>query len=745
MSRQCAGIIMLVLSTPLVAGSQMLPGDEGVDRRIDSLLRMMTLEEKAGQLNQLPGQWHGGSRREGISDEEKDLVREGLVGSFLNITGAEAVREVQRLAVEESRLRIPLLFGLDVIHGFKTIFPIPLAEASSWDPAAVESSARVGAEEAAVSGINWTFAPMVDIARDPRWGRIAEGSGEEPYLGAVMAAARVRGFQGSTFKDSMTILACAKHYAAYGAAEAGRDYNTVDISERTLRDVYLPPFRAAVRAGVVTLMTSFNEIAGVPSTANRVLLTDILRTEWGFNGFVVSDWGAIEELQQHGIAGTPEDAAAKAIAAGVDMDMASRLFVTRLPALIRSGKVPIDLLDAAVRRVLRVKSALGLFEDPYRNCSPDLEKRIVLSPSHLEAARRMALESVVLLKNDRDILPISKNLKRLAVIGPLAVSKEDPLGPWHALGSPGNTVTVLEGLSAKVMPGTQVEYCKGCDSTFSDSSGFAEAASAARRADLAVLVLGETRQMSGEAASRADITLPGVQDMLARRIQETGTPVVLVLMNGRPLCIPWEAANVPSILETWFLGTQSGNAIADVLFGDINPGGKLPVTFPRSVGQIPLYLGHKNTGRPFSKDDSYTSKYLDIPNTPLFAFGEGRSYTTFAYSDLSIMTPRVHLNDTIRVSVRVTNTGKLRGDEVVQLYVRDDIASITRPVKELKGFQRISLDSGEGRTVAFRIAAADLGFHNEGMKYVVEPGTFAVYAGGNSVDDLEGKFEILAQ
>jgi len=717
--------------------------DPVIERKVDSLLALMTVEEKVGQLNQLAGQWDENARRVILTDEQRNLMKRGLVGSFLNVTGSELTREFQRIAVNESRLHIPLIFALDVIHGLRTTFPIPLAEASSWDPEAAEMSARIAAREASAFGINWTFAPMVDIARDPRWGRIAEGSGEDPYLGSMMAAARVRGFQGSGFHDSTSLVACAKHFAAYGAAEAGRDYNTVDISEQTLRDIYLPPFRAAVDAGVGTLMSAFNEIAGVPSTANHKLLTTILRSEWGFKGFVVSDWEAVEELQEHGIAGTPGEAALKAITAGVDMDMATQLYIKHLPEMVESGALSMGALNEAVRRVLRVKFALGLFENPYRNCHPELENEVVVTAQSRGAARKIAGESIVLLKNANALLPLKKDIRTLAVIGSLANSKVDPLGPWAGFfGRPEDVVTVLEGIKAKVSANTQILYARGCESRFSDTTGFGEAVRAAQGADAIVLVVGETRDMSGEASSRSDIGLPGVQEELVKRVYAAGHPLVLVLMNGRPLTIAWEAANIPAIIESWFLGVETGNAVASVLFGDLNPSGKLPVSFPRTVGQIPIYYNHKNTGRPFVEKEKYTSKFLDLPNTPLFPFGYGMSYTSFSYSNLRVMSLKVRKHESVTVSIEVKNTGAQAGDDVVQLYVHDDVASNTRPVKELNGFRRITLNPEESKTVEFTVDTDRLGFHNSDMKYVVEPGKFKVFIGGNSVDCLEGSFEL---
>lgn len=725
-----------------IAQTRIMTSDAIIDGKIDTLLAVMTLEEKLGQLNQLSGGWNERTG-ERTSDEQKEMVRKGLVGSFLNIIGAEATRQVQQLAVEESRLGIPLLFGLDVIHGFRTIFPIPLAEASSWDPGLIERNARIAAIEASSAGIHWTFAPMVDIARDPRWGRIAEGSGEDPFLGSVMAAARVKGYQGSNLRTSTSILSCAKHFAAYGGAEAGRDYNTVDLSERTLREVYLPPFKAAVDAGVGSIMTAFNEIGGVPCSANRWLLTSVLRDEWGFQGFVVSDWTAIAELLPHGIAVDRPRAGLLALGAGVDMDMQSRIYVDDLSDLVRTGVVSEEVVNRAVRRVLKAKFSLGLFDDPYRNCDSLAEKENVLTPDHVRAAREAAQKSIVLLKNEVNVLPLRKDIRTIAVLGPLADSKADPLGPWHGEGRPEDVVTVIEGIKNKVSSRTTVLYAKGCEISDTSRKGFAEARSLARRADVVVLVVGESAAMSGEAASRSTLGLPGVQEELVQSIHALGKTIVLVLMNGRPLAIPWEAEHVQAIIEAWFLGIQSGNAIADVLFGDVNPSGKLPVTFPRSCGQIPIYYNHKNTGRPKS-EDKFTSKYLDVPNTPLFPFGHGLSYTSFSYGNVRIDRTSIGPTDTVIASVSVKNTGDRAGDEIVQLYIRCEVASVTRPVKELIGFRRIHLEAGEGMEVEFQITPDQLSFYNQQMQRVIESGAFRVLIGPNSVDLQEARFEVLA-
>jgi len=730
--------ITLCLAVTLALGGapSVLPAQSPVaERHIDSLLARMTLEEKLGQLNQL-------SVDQQPTAEQLALVRRGLVGSLFNLTGAAATRDAQRVAMTESRLRIPLIFGHDVIHGYRTIFPIPLGEAASWDPEAVEAAAHVAAKEAAAAGLHWTFAPMVDVARDPRWGRIAEGSGEDPYLGSAMAAARVRGFQGSDPRAPDAVLATVKHFAAYGGAEGGRDYNTVDLSERTLREVYLPPYKAALDAGAGSVMTSFNEIGGIPSTASPWLMTSLLRREWGFRGFVVSDWTAVAELLNHGVAGSRAEAGKLALEAGVDMDMVSRIYVDDLPALVRAGRIPMAVVNEAVRRVLRAKAALGLFDDPYHGTTVERERAVLLAPEHRQLARRVAEESIVLLKNDGSLLPLGPRVRTVAVIGPLADDNVSALGSWPGRGDPRDAVTPLEGIKAHA-GSVSVLYAKGCGITDTATAGFADAVAAAKQADVAVLVLGEAGDMSGEAASRANIDLPGVQPRLLEAIHATGTPVVLVTMNGRPLTIPWAAEHVPAIVESWFLGVETGPALAAVLFGDVSPSGKLPATFPRNVGQIPLYYNHKNTGRPTGQD-KYTSKYVDLPVTPLFPFGHGLTYTTFGYSDLRLGAPRITPTGTQRVSVTVTNTGTREGAEVVQLYVHDEVASVTRPVRQLAGFRRVSLKPGEARTVDFQLTSKELGLYNRDMKFVVEPGKFRVFVGGSSVGGLEAEFEVSA-
>jgi beta-glucosidase len=731
--------LLAVLSSATGHAQSVLRRDDGVERRIDSLLRLMTVEEKLGQLNQVGPQWE--VRKEPPeTNYQAELVRRGKIGSFLYLTGAEVTKRIQRIAVEESRLKIPLIFGLDVIHGFKTTFPIPLAMACTWNPELVEKAARVAAIEATAAGIHWTFAPMVDIARDPRWGRIAEGAGEDPFLGSVMAAAHVRGFQGADLRLSNTLLACAKHFAAYGGAEAGKDYNTVDLSERTIRDIYLPPFKAAVDAGVGTLMSAFNDIGGVPASGNRWLLTDVLRGEWKFNGFVVSDFAAVEQLIPHGIASSREHAGILGLTAGVDMCMVDTIYANELVTAVNAGKIPMSLVDESVRRVLRVKMALGLFDNPYRNCDSTLATQVHLKREHRELARQIARQSIVLLKNDQKLLPLKKDLKTLAVLGPLADERKEPRGPW----SDGEAVcvSVLEGIKSTVRRRTNVLFAKGCEVEDDTNYNLAQALKLARRADAVVLVVGERADMSGEAASRANLDLPGKQKELVKAIIGTGNPVVLVLMNGRPLTLSWEAEHATAIIEAWFLGTEAGNAIADILFGDVNPSGKLTATFPRAVGQIPIYYNYKNTGRPIREKDKFTSKYLDVPNTPLFPFGYGLSYTTFAYSNVRLSSAAVSMGEDVTVSVDVANTGTRSGDEVVQLYLRDEVGSVTRPVKELKGFQRVSLNAGERKTVEFVLKPEHRSFWNVNMKYSEEPGWITVLVGGNSETTYHTRFEV---
>jgi len=731
-----AALLLFVLSSLLFSTS--LTHSQratNVEQRVNALLAQMTLEEKLGQLQQLDGEGNGNFRPEHL-----DMIRKGLLGSTLGVRGAQRTNQVQRVAMNESRLKIPVLFGFDVIHGYRTIFPIPLGEASSFDPTLAERSAAVAAQEANNVGLRWTFAPMVDIARDPRWGRITEGAGEDPFLGAAFARARVHGFQGDDYGAADKILACAKHWVAYGDAEGGRDYNTTDLSENTLREIYFPPFKAAVDAGVGTLMSSFNAINGVPATANAFTLTKVLRQEWKFDGFVVSDYTAVKELINHGVAGNEEQAAALALNAGVEMEMVSRSYNQFGPQLLKQNKITQATIDEAVRRILRIKFRLGLFDHPYTDEAR--EPNALLRPESIRLAREIAGRSMVLLKNERETLPLNKNIGSIAVIGPLADDRRAPLGWWSGDGKEENTVTPLAGIKAKVSPQTRVLYAKGCEVKDDSTAGFEQAVTIAKQADVAIVFVGETHDMVGEAASRASLDLPGRQMELVQAIHATGKPTIVVLVNGRPLSIGWIVNSAPAILESWMGGSESGNAIADILFGDVNPGAKLPVTFPRTVGQVPIYYNHMNTGRPPEAENRYTSKYYDAPWTPLYPFGYGLSYTTFKISNLQLSAPRINATGKVTVTCDVENTGRRAGDEVVQLYIRDPVASMTRPVKELKGFQRISLQPGEKKKVEFVLGPEHLGFWNREMRYVVEPGEFRVMVGSNSVDVIEAKFDV---
>jgi beta-glucosidase len=737
-------MLFLILILPCVSRSQPTGSPVGgIERRIDSLLAKMTLEEKIGQLTQYSPSVEQSGGKSALSTEQVALVQQGKVGSYLNVTGAALTRKIQRIAVTESRLKIPLIFGLDVIHGFRTVFPIPLGEASTWEPDLIRKAARTAALEATAAGIHWTFAPMVDIARDPRWGRIAEGSGEDPYLGSLMAAARVEGFQGENLALTTSMVACPKHFAAYGGAEGGRDYNVVDMSERTLREIYLPPFESAVRAGAGTVMCSFNEIAGSPSTSNRRLLTDILRGEWGFDGFVVSDWGSIGELQSHGVASSLAEAASLAITAGTDMDMESKAYTGHLADLVKNGAVAQRTVDDAVRRVLRIKFRLGLFDDPYHGCSVEREQKETLSAAHRALARDVARRSIVLLKNVSNTLPLGKDSRTIAVIGPLAESREDPLGPWDAMGQAADVVSVLDGIRKNAGPQATVLYAKGCEIDSVATGGFSAAIDAAGRSDAVVLVMGESSSMSGEAASRSSLALPGSQEDLVKAVAATGKPVVVVLLNGRPLAIPWIAEHIPAVLDAWFPGVETGNAVADVIFGVYNPSGKLPVTFPRTVGQVPIYYNHKNTGRPGDIREKYTSKYIDLPLTPLYPFGYGLSYTTFACGKPVVTPSEITDSDSVIVAVELTNRGDRAGEEVVQVYIRDDVASVTRPVKELKAFQKVALKPGETRHVSFTIPARALAMYSREMKRVVESGSFTVFVGTNSEETQSATFTVV--
>ncbi|MFU8860143.1 MAG: glycoside hydrolase family 3 N-terminal domain-containing protein [Cyclonatronaceae bacterium] len=733
-----SGLILLMMS----ACAEYRPGNSNsgqdeIGRKVDSLLSIMTLEEKIGQMTLYTSdmdQTGAFLRPEYIED-----IRAGQVGAIFNAYGAEYTRYLQEMAVNETRLGIPLLFGYDVVHGHRTIFPVPLAETASWDIDLMRKTAEIAAREAAAEGLHWTFAPMVDVARDARWGRIVEGSGEDAFLTSLVAAAKVEGFQGNSLYDLHTLAACVKHFAAYGAAQAGRDYHSVDMSDRMLREVYLPPFKAAIDAGVVSIMTAFNDLNGIPATSNRYLFQDILRDEWEFDGFVVTDYTAIMELLRHGVAKDAHHASELALHAGIDMSMQDGFYHQTLADLVAREKVTIAQIDQAVANVLRIKFRLGLFDDPYRYSDVEREKAEVMKPENLETARDMARKSIVLLKNENQLLPVSSSLRNIAVIGPMADNRRDLIGSWSAAGDWTQSVTLLEGLK-KRMPDVNFIYAEGTGIDGDSREGFSEAVSAARRADLVILALGEAYWMSGEAASKVDISLPGLQEELAMELHKTGKPIVAVLMNGRPLTINWLDENIPAILETWFLGTTAGDAIADVLYGDYNPSGKLPVTFPRHVGQIPIHYNMRNTGRPFSADDKYTSKYLDSPNEPLYVFGYGLSYTTFEYSPVTMSGDSMQQDGSIEARVTVSNTGQYEGEEVVQLYIHDKVASVARPVRELRGFQKINLMPGESKEVSFRITNEELKFYRADMSYGSEPGEFTVYIGGNSRDTQPAEF-----
>jgi len=698
---------------------------------VDSLLSLMTLEEKLGQLAQYPSEWS--DTGPSVPAGRKEEVRAGTVGSFLSHYGAEATQEMQKIAVTESRLGIPLLFAYDVIHGYRTIFPIPLGEASSFNPALARRTARAATREATAGGIHWTFAPMVDLSREPRWGRVMEGAGEDPYLNSVLARARVQGFQKGPLDADTTVMATAKHFVGYGAPRAGRDYHTVDVSERTLHEIYLPPVYAALDAGARSVMPGFNEIAGVPMHAHDRLIDGLLRTNWGWDGVVVSDYTAIWELKKHGIAETNLSAGIQALAAGVDVDMVSGIYGDTLDAAVRSGRLHEKEVNEAVRRVLRAKWELGLFEDPYRYGSPARENEVILSDSHRSLARTAAHQSMVLLKNDGDVLPLGDDVNSVAVIGPLANDARSVLGEWAGTGREEDAISVLDGLRSR--DGLDVQYVPGLpDVRSTDTSGVTNAVAAARQADAAVLVLGEHYSMSGEAASRTSIDLPGRQRTLAQAVAKAEPTTAAVLLNGRPLALPTLDETVPAILEAWYPGTEAGPAVADVLFGNVNPSGKLPITFPRATGQIPIFYNHKNTGRPPVEGQDYTSTYLDTHWTPLYPFGHGLSYTTFSYGSPTVNADSMALNDTVHVTVDVTNTGDRPGTEVVQLYVQDSVASITPRAKELRGATRIHLDPGDTQTVRFPLTVDDLTFYGPNMNRIVEPGRFRLHVGTSSAD-----------
>ncbi len=736
--------LIFILTNPFMF---VVAQQKSIDQKVDSVLRLMTLDEKIGQLNQYNDDWIA-TGPVTVDSDKSNQIRNGQVGSLLNCLGVERTAAWQRIAMQ-SRMKIPLLFGQDVIHGFKTTFPIPLAEACSWDPEAMKLSAQIAADEASASGIHWTFAPMVDIARDPRWGRIMEGAGEDPYLGSVIAKARVEGFQGDKLGGLNSVMACAKHFAAYGAAIGGRDYNSVDMSDRMLWETYLPPFKAAADAGVATFMNSFNDINGVPATGNKYLQREILKGKWNFSGFVVSDWGSIGEMINHGNVKNDYEAALSAITAGSDMDMESRCYKNNLAKLVNDKSVPIALIDDAVRRILVKKFELGLFDDPFRFCNAEREKKALNNPEHPKTARQIAAKSIVLLKNENQLLPLSRNIKTIAFIGPLVKAVKQNKGFWD-VDLPGVDsnfiVSQWEGLQNKVGETTKLLYAKGCEIEGNNTDGFAEAVNMAKQAEVVILSIGERRDMSGEAKSRSNICIPGVQEDLLKVLLATGKPVVVLINAGRPLVFNYTADHAQAILYTWWLGSEAGNAIADVLFGDHNPSAKLAVTFPRSVGQIPIYYSHFNTGRPASSDDNhnYNSSYLDESIFPKYAFGYGLSYTSFAYSNLHVSAATINRNEQIVASVSVTNTGKYEGEEIVQLYLGDKVGSIARPVKELKDFRKVLLKAGETKTIKFIIDNEKLSFYNQNLEWVSEPGDFELMIGASSEDiRLKGAFQLV--
>ncbi|MCU1221915.1 MAG: Beta-glucosidase [Edaphobacter sp.] len=756
------GSLPLILSGTLLLGplaAQMQPssqenrqGDAAADRFVNDLLQKMTLEEKIGQMSQVAL-----NQKEDVPRDE--LILKGQVGSFLFITDAKEINRLQHLAVEKGRLHIPLIFGFDVIHGFRTIYPVPLALAASWDPAQAEEAQKMAAKEASAVGINWTFAPMVDIARDPRWGRIMEGAGEDPYLGSRMAEAQVRGFQGDTLGSPEHILACVKHFAGYGVAEGGRDYDSSNISEEQLWNVYLPPFEAAVRAGSGSLMTAYMDLNGVPATGNNFLLHDVLRDKWKFKGFVVSDWESIRSLTTHGFASGPEDAATRAVNAGVDMEMTSHVYRDELPKAVKQGVVQQATIDEAVRRILRMKYRLGLFKNPY--VAPSRAETELVTTAQRDAARKAAERSAVLLRNEGGVLPLSKSLSSIAVIGPLADSKPDIMGSWSLAGHPADSVTVLEGIRKRFPSGTTVSSAKGVEiervqpSIFDGQfpspkpvlktdaerdAEFAHAIALVKQSQVAVLVLGEAQTMSGERASRSTLTLPGRQQELLEAAVATGKPVVLVLMNGRPLNITWASQHVPAILDAWYPGTEGGNAIANLLFGDANPGGKLPITWPRDVGQVPLYYAHNLTQIP----DAMDTRYWDNSSAPLYPFGYGLSYTTFKVDGLKNTAASVKSGSSLTVSIELENTGSLAGDQVVQLYTHQRSGSASRPVRELKAFRRVSLRPGEKQTVALLLDTHDLGFWSpQTHRWSIEPGPFDLWVGVDSSATEHTTFTVL--
>jgi len=747
--------IIIIIKVNTVSAQQKLNPE--TEKKIDVLMSKMTLEEKVGQMNQYNGFWDvtGPAPVGGSAEEKYENIKKGLVGSMLTVRGVKEVKAVQKIAVEQTRLGIPLIIGFDVIHGYKTLSPIPLAEAASWDLQAIEKSAEVAASEAAASGINWTFGPMMDISRDARWGRVMEGAGEDPFLGGKIAAARVKGFQGdNTFKSPLRIAATAKHFAAYGFVEAGLEYNAVEIGNNTLFNQVLPPFKSAVDAGIRSVMNSFNTINGIPATADRYLLRDVLKNKWGFSGFVVSDWASIREMISWGFSKDEKAAAKSAVEAGTDMDMESGIYLPYLIDLVKQGKVKESFVDDAVRRILRVKFELGLFNDPYRFLDEKREKETIGSTANHEAVLDMAKKSIVLLKNEKNLLPLKKSGQKILLLGSLAESKNSPLGSWRIAADNNTAVSVLEGM--KAYKGNQLNFVEGPKLTTSeptfltevnynttDRKGLEEAKNAAKNADVIVMVLGEHGFSSGEARSRTNIDLPGLQEEFLKEIFKVNPNIVLVLNNGRPLTINWASENIPAIVEAWHLGTQAGNAVSQVLYGDYNPSGKLPMTFPRNVGQIPVYYNHLNTGRPFDKDKNvFWSHYSDVEKIPLYPFGFGLSYTKFEYSDLKINKKLFSKGENIQVTFILKNTGKYEGKEVAQLYIQDEFASVARPVKELKGFQIVELKSGESKKITFNLTEKELGFYDTSGNFIVEEGAFKVMVGGNSESVISDEFSL---
>ena len=742
------GVYILFYSFTLTAQTMELTHkkEDAISKKVDSLLNLMTIEEKVGQMNQYNGFWEvtGPAPEGGNAEKKYEHLKNGWVGSMLNVRGTENVRAVQKIAVEESRLGIPLIIGFDVIHGYKTLSPIPLAESCSWDLEAIEKSARIAAIEASAAGINWTFAPMVDISRDARWGRVMEGAGEDPFLGSEIAKARVKGFQGDDLKMHNTIAATAKHFAAYGFAEAGREYNAVDIGTSTLYNVVLPPFKASVEANVKAFMNSFNALNGIPVTGSSFLQRDILKDKWGFNGFVVSDWASINEMIYWGHAKDKKEAAEIASKAGSDMDMEGYVYIEELANLVKEGTIEEHIIDDAVRRILRVKFELGLFDDPYKYCNPQREQELIGRKEHHEAALDMAKKSIVLLKNENNLLPLKKEGLKITVIGDLATDKSSPLGSWRIAADDNTAVSVLEGLQN--YKGNILTYVKGVDlykkpARFTEEvqinetnkEGIAEAVTAAKSSDVVIIVLGEQGFQSGEARSRTDLNLPGLQLELLKEVYEANKNIVLVLNNGRPLSITWEDEHIPAIVEAWQLGTQAGHAIAQVLYGDYNPSGKLTISFPRNVGQIPIYYNHKITGRATNREGNvFWSHYIDSENTPLYPFGHGLSYSTFEYSDLKLNSSEFNSGDSIEVQITLKNTSTITGKEVVQLYIQDLFASVTRPVKELKAFRLVELVPDESKTITFSLSEKELGFYDNTGNFIIEPGDFKVFVGGSS-------------